>query len=322
MSRVCSPSSVSADSIGTISFRRLTRADLEALRRWLNEPHVSEWWGASSGPDALGGQGEHAATAEQVETKYGPTIDSEGTRHPQRPRPGRRVVSSETAAKLRTMLAGVVADGTGTKAAIQGYSVAGKTGTAKKAPYDEGKYIGSFVGFAPAESPRFAAIVVVDAPGSGEIYGGDIAAPVFSRIMGSWPAAFSRSQMGAVTRLCQTIALATGCPVALSQRMVVSRWLVTPIAARSPAVPPDLAIASRAVCNCEDQIASGSCSTWPGPGKIWGNSCCAIETVRPDRSNTMARLDVVPWSRARTKRLTAWPRYEKNRGPPQCSEPQ
>jgi cell division protein FtsI/penicillin-binding protein 2 len=92
-------------------------------------------------------------------------------------------VSSETAAKLRAMLAGVVADGTGTKAAIQGYTVAGKTGTAKKAPYDEGKYVGSFVGFAPVESPRFAAIVVVDAPSSGDYYGGDIAAPVFSRIM-------------------------------------------------------------------------------------------------------------------------------------------
>ena len=111
------------------------------------------------------------------------TIDANGERHPQHPRPGRRVVSSETAAKLRAMLAGVVADGTGTKAAIQGYTVAGKTGTAKKAPYDEGKYVGSFVGFAPVESPRFAAIVVVDAPSSGDYYGGDIAAPVFSRIM-------------------------------------------------------------------------------------------------------------------------------------------
>jgi cell division protein FtsI (penicillin-binding protein 3) len=110
------------------------------------------------------------------------TIDAEGNRKVLRPERGRRVVSSETAAKLRTMLAGVVADGTGTKAAVEGYTVAGKTGTAKKAPYDEGQYVASFVGFAPVEQPRFAAIVVVDAP-AGEIYGGDIAAPVFSRIM-------------------------------------------------------------------------------------------------------------------------------------------
>lgn len=111
------------------------------------------------------------------------SIDSKGKRRVMPAERGRRVISRETAAKLRTMLAGVVAGGTGTKGAIPGYTVAGKTGTAKKAPYAEGKYVASFVGFAPVESPRFAAIVVVDAPGSGEIYGGDIAAPVFSRIM-------------------------------------------------------------------------------------------------------------------------------------------
>ncbi len=110
------------------------------------------------------------------------TIDSEGNREEHPPQAGQRVVSSDTAAKLRSMLAGVVSDGTGTKAAIAGYTVAGKTGTAKKAPYDEGQYVASFVGFAPVEEPQFAAIVVVDAP-AGEIYGGDIAAPVFSRIM-------------------------------------------------------------------------------------------------------------------------------------------
>jgi cell division protein FtsI (penicillin-binding protein 3) len=111
------------------------------------------------------------------------SIDAEGNRHVLPAERGRRVISSDTAAKLRTMLASVVAGGTGTKGAIPGYTVAGKTGTAKKAPYTDGKYVASFVGFAPAESPRFAAIVVVDAPGNNEIYGGDIAAPVFSRIM-------------------------------------------------------------------------------------------------------------------------------------------
>ena len=57
--------------------------------------------------------------------------------------------------------------------------------------------------------------------------------PVFWRINGSAPSAFRRSQMGALTRLCQTMALATGLPVCRSQRIVVSRWLVTPIAAMS-----------------------------------------------------------------------------------------
>jgi cell division protein FtsI/penicillin-binding protein 2 len=77
----------------------------------------------------------------------------------------------------------VVADGTGTKAELAGYTVAGKTGTALKVPYERNQYVASFVGFAPAEAPRYAAIVVVDTPRPGEHYGGDIAAPAFARVM-------------------------------------------------------------------------------------------------------------------------------------------
>ena len=63
--------------------------------------------------------------------------------------------------------------------------MAGKTGTARKPPYEKPpyKYVASFVGFAPAESPRLAAIVVLDEPRGGSYFGGDVAAPVFSRIM-------------------------------------------------------------------------------------------------------------------------------------------
>ena len=60
----------------SIAFRSLTRADLPVLRDWLNAPHVFAWWGVGSGPGSLGGAGADAATAEQVEAKYGPTIDS------------------------------------------------------------------------------------------------------------------------------------------------------------------------------------------------------------------------------------------------------
>ena len=111
------------------------------------------------------------------------TIDEEGERHENERAPGQRVISPTTAEQIRTMLAGVVDDGTGTRARIPGYTVAGKTGTALKAPYERGEYVASFVGFAPAESPRFAAIVVVDTPGPGEYYGGEIAAPAFARIL-------------------------------------------------------------------------------------------------------------------------------------------
>ena len=79
-------------------------------------------------------------------------------------------------------------------------------------------------------------------------------------------------------RLCQTMALATGLPVALSQTIVVSRWFVTPMAAIWFGAMPALAIACRAVDSCDDQMASGSCSTCPGDGKICGNSCWADET--------------------------------------------
>ena len=118
--------------------------------------------------------------------------------------------------------------------------------------------------------------------------------PVLRRNSGSWPSALRRSQIGALTRLCQTMAFATGVPVCRSHSTVVSRWLVTPMAAMSAAVAFAAAIASRAVASWDAQIASGSCSTSPGAGKICGNSCCADATARPSRPKTMARLEVVP----------------------------
>jgi cell division protein FtsI (penicillin-binding protein 3) len=115
------------------------------------------------------------------------TIDADGVRHDiQGPR-GRRVVSEQTAAELNEMLRGVVTGGTGTQAQISGYTVAGKTGTSRKPGNDEERpqYMASFAGFAPAEAPRLAAIVVIDQPGTNdeEYFGGKVAAPLFSRIM-------------------------------------------------------------------------------------------------------------------------------------------
>jgi aminoglycoside 6'-N-acetyltransferase len=64
-----------------IAFRPLERADLVRLRSWLNAPHVHRWWGRNSGPGSLGGSGAEAATAEEVEAKYGPGIDAGGPTH-------------------------------------------------------------------------------------------------------------------------------------------------------------------------------------------------------------------------------------------------
>jgi membrane peptidoglycan carboxypeptidase len=82
----------------------------------------------------------------------------------------------------------VVSGGTGACAAIPGYTVAGKTGTSRK-PLSTGGYsqqtMASFIGFAPAEAPRVATIVVLDAPQGAQIYGGRAAAPVFAEITAS-----------------------------------------------------------------------------------------------------------------------------------------
>ncbi|MFI5053438.1 MAG: penicillin-binding transpeptidase domain-containing protein, partial [Acidimicrobiia bacterium] len=109
------------------------------------------------------------------------TVDAVGTRHEVPLAPPRQVVSAVTAQAVTGMLKKVVSEGTGVKAAIGGYPVAGKTGTARKAPYT-GEYNASFAGFAPADSPRLSAIVVMDAP-EGSQFGGDVAAPVFKQIM-------------------------------------------------------------------------------------------------------------------------------------------
>ncbi len=99
--------------------------------------------------------------------------------------PGRRILSSETSRDLARMLAVVVESGTGRAASPEGYSAAGKTGTAQKTDstgkYSKNKYVASFVGFAPVSKPVITVLVVVDSPVGG-IYGADVAAPVFKSI--------------------------------------------------------------------------------------------------------------------------------------------
>jgi cell division protein FtsI (penicillin-binding protein 3) len=98
----------------------------------------------------------------------------------------RRALKPETVAALRTMLEGVTLRGTARKAQLDGYSAAGKTGTAQKIDpkthaYSTTKYIGSFVGFAPVSNPAVVIIVMIDEP-QGAYHGGDVAAPVFRQI--------------------------------------------------------------------------------------------------------------------------------------------
>ena len=85
------------------------------------------------------------------------------------------------------MLQGVVSKvGTAPRAKIQGYTVAGKTGTVKKAVaggYSDDKYLGLFAGMAPAKNPKLVMVVMIDEPSAGDYYGGLVAAPTFSRVM-------------------------------------------------------------------------------------------------------------------------------------------
>jgi cell division protein FtsI (penicillin-binding protein 3) len=103
------------------------------------------------------------------------------------PKPIRRVLTPEQAAQMRIMLNGVVSPGgTGTNAGVNGFMVAGKTGTAQKVNpngkgYMKGAYVSSFAGFIPANNPKFVIYVALDHPRKG-FYGGAVAAPIFSRV--------------------------------------------------------------------------------------------------------------------------------------------
>jgi cell division protein FtsI (penicillin-binding protein 3) len=103
------------------------------------------------------------------------------------PADSQQVLSKDTAVAVRQMLEEVVRPGgTGTKASVDGYRIAGKTGTAWKAAdggYSEDKYISIFAGLAPASEPRLATVVVIDEPRGELYYGSDVAAPVFADVM-------------------------------------------------------------------------------------------------------------------------------------------
>ena len=99
--------------------------------------------------------------------------------------PGERVISADTTNDLTQMLEAVVAEGTGTRAAIRNFHVAGKSGTTRKAGvggYDAERHGAIFAGFAPATDPRLVVVVMIDEP-QGQYYGGEIAAPVFANIV-------------------------------------------------------------------------------------------------------------------------------------------
>jgi cell division protein FtsI (penicillin-binding protein 3) len=152
--------------------------------------HYSHWRPISQATLAYG-YGV-SVTPLQLAQAYAVLAD-DGVMHPvslvalDTPEEGQREFSRETAIAVRRMLEHVVQPGgTGTKADVAGYHIAGKTGTAWKfaaGGYSEDKYISIFAGLAPATDPRLVAVVVIDEPSGGLYYGSDVAAPVFADVM-------------------------------------------------------------------------------------------------------------------------------------------
>jgi cell division protein FtsI (penicillin-binding protein 3) len=154
-------------------------------------PHYSHWRpvGISSMSRGYG----LSVTPLQLAHAYA-TVASYGVARPvsflrvDSPPPGDRALDAEVSRTLIRLLQSVVSpDAAGKLAAIPGYTVAGKTGTAWKATaggYATDRYLAVFGGVAPASAPRLAAVVIIDEPGAGKYYGGEVAAPVFSGVVG------------------------------------------------------------------------------------------------------------------------------------------
>ncbi len=159
-----------------------------------------------------------------------------------RPPAGTRVVSEKTAAAMRRLLVKVVEEGTGRKAAVPGFTVAGKTGTAQKAipgaGYSHDRYVASFYGFLPADRPRVVIGVLVDEP-RGRTYGGDVAAPVFAVIAAEAMRVLGEPGLPAEDRVTPSILTADLTRGAAPSTGALPPGLV-PAALRPPVAPEDL----------------------------------------------------------------------------------
>ncbi|HKW18539.1 MAG TPA: penicillin-binding protein [Terriglobales bacterium] len=190
--------------IRDLGFGQQTGIELPGETRGMTKP-LSRWSKISIGAIAMGQEiGISAVQLSQMVSSIandgvllGPRIvagEVEPQDTPQKvafhPTEGRRVLSTTTAALMRQMMQGVVLHGTGRKATLDGYSAAGKTGTAQKFDvtthsYSHTKFVASFAGFAPINNPEITVVVIIDTPWAPTIMqreGGWVAAPVFQRI--------------------------------------------------------------------------------------------------------------------------------------------
>ncbi|MGO9958558.1 MAG: peptidoglycan D,D-transpeptidase FtsI family protein [Solirubrobacteraceae bacterium] len=179
--------------VSRFGFGSLTGVDLPGEDQGIILP-LADYSGSSMGNLPFG-QGE-SVTPIQMATAYSAIANGGILRPPHivqsiggKPVPipaGHQIISATTAAELRTMLIGVFGEGgTASGAAIPGYDLAGKTGTANIAidgHYSDTEYVASFIGMVPANAPKLVVAVIVDEP-HGSIYGGSVAAPAFQKIV-------------------------------------------------------------------------------------------------------------------------------------------
>ena len=185
--------------IGTLGFGRASGLGFPAESPGLVKSDPGSWSVSDIGSTPIGQ--DDAVTAQQVLDMINTvgtrgmfvsprlvraTVEADGSVHASPASASHRALSPAVASELTTMMEQVVQDGTAVSAGVPGYTVAGKTGTAQipdpvHGGYEPGAYMATFAGFAPAEHPELSAIVVLDQPSP--IFGGVVAAPVFSQIM-------------------------------------------------------------------------------------------------------------------------------------------
>jgi cell division protein FtsI (penicillin-binding protein 3) len=188
-----------AAQIAALGYGKPTGLDFPAESPGLVKRDAATWSASDIGSTPIGQ--DDAVTAQQVLDMVNTvatggifvpprlvqaTVADDGSVTPLRRPATHRALSPQVSAELTTMMEQVVQDGTATLAGVPGYTVAGKTGTAQvpdlvDGGYIPGAYMATFAGFAPAGNPALSAIVVLDQPTP--IYGGTVAAPVFSQVM-------------------------------------------------------------------------------------------------------------------------------------------
>ena len=163
-----------------VSFPGEVGGKLKHYKNWRKTDHASATFGYGMSTSLIQLAYSYTVFANQGNIKGVSILKTKG------PTPGRRVISRKTSDAMLSMLESVVKDGTAEHAKVNGYRVAGKTGTSKKLGSDgkyEDKYIGSFVGIAPVSNPKFVIAVMIDTPSIESYYGGTVAGPVFSSLM-------------------------------------------------------------------------------------------------------------------------------------------